>query len=338
MTPSYDLDVVVTRGEAAESVHRVAAAVVANDRLVGVARDPSLQAYWRSCAKPFQIMPFLESGDFDALEWGVDQLALACASHGGEPEHVALAERMLYDLGLEEGDLACGVAEPLAPRGVRILRECGSRPTRLHNNCSGKHAAMLGRAHAAGWPTAGYQRLSHPVQRSIVETVEHWTGVPRDALRIAVDGCGAPVFGMSLEAMARGFARLADATRRGDEIPRRIVEAMQANPFLVGGTDRFDTILMEEAPHILCKIGAEGVHCVAVPEQGIGIAIKVEDGAARAQYPALLALLQHLGALPESLPPRLAELARRPVRDSRHETVGVVALRTALPTSVGATI
>ena len=330
MTPSYDLDVVVTRGDAAESVHRVAAAVVQDDRLVGAARDVALEAYWRSCAKPFQIMPFLESGDFDALEWGVDQLALSCASHGGEPEHVALAERMLYDLGLEEGDLACGVTDPLAPRGVRILRECGSRPTRLHNNCSGKHAAMLGRAHAAGWPTAGYQRLTHPVQRSIVETMEKWTGAPAESFLIAIDGCGVPVFGTSLETMARAFSRLAAATQRGDEIPHRIVEAMQSNPFLVGGTDRFDTILMEEAPHILCKIGAEGVHAVAVPEQGLGIALKVEDGAARAQYPALLALLQQVGALPETLPPRLAELAQRPVRDSRHEVVGTVAVRSAL--------
>lgn len=334
MTPSYDLDVVVTRGDAVESVHRVAAAVVRDDRLIGTARDPEWPAYWRSCAKPFQVVPFLASGDLDALGWGVDQLALSCASHGGEPEHVALAERMLYDLGLEEGDLACGVTEPLAPRGVRILRECGSRPTRLHNNCSGKHAAMLGRAHAAGWPTAGYQRVSHPVQRSIVETMEQWTGVPRDSMQIAVDGCGVPVFGTSLEAMARAFARLAAATRRGDEIPRRIVEAMQAQPFLVGGTDRFDTILMEEAPHVLCKIGAEGVHAVALPEQGIGIALKVEDGAARAQYPALLALLQQLGALPESLAPRLAELAQRPVRDSRHETVGMIGLRTTVHATI----
>lgn len=330
MTPSYDLDVVVTRGEAAESVHRVSAAIVEGDRLVGSARDAELETYWRSCAKPFQIMPFLASGDFDTLAWGVDQLALACASHGGEPEHVALAERMLYDLGLEEGDLACGVTEPLAPRGVRILRECGSRPTRLHNNCSGKHAAMLARAHAAGWPTAGYQRLTHPVQQSIVATMEEWTGLPADAIRVAVDGCGVPVFGTPLQVMARAFARLAAATRRGDEIPRRIVDAMRSNPFLVGGTDRFDTILMEEAPHILCKIGAEGVHCVALPEQGIGIALKVEDGAPRAQYPSLLALLQQVGALPQSLPPRLAELAQRPVRDSRNEVVGTIAPRAVL--------
>ncbi|HEV2641928.1 MAG TPA: asparaginase [Candidatus Elarobacter sp.] len=324
---SYDLDVVVTRGDAVESVHRVSAAVVQDDTLVGAARHPDVRAFWRSCAKPFQLIPFLEAGELDSLGWGPDEIALACASHGGEPEHVAIAERMLADLGLEEGDLVCGVAEPLAARGVRILRESGARPTRLHNNCSGKHAAMLARATTSGWPTAGYHRLDHPVQHAILAEVERWTGVSRAQMNLAVDGCGVIVFGMPLDAMARAYARLAGAVREGARGPRRIVDAMVANPFLVGGTDRFDTVLMEEAPGILCKIGAEGVHSLAVIESGLGIAVKVEDGSARAQYPAVLGLLQRLGALPAQLPPRLAEFSRKAVRDTRHEVVGEVRLR-----------
>ena len=321
---SYDIDVVVTRGPAIESIHRVSAAVVARDALVGYARDPEREAFWRSCAKPFQLMPFLRSGDLDELGWGADEIALACASHGGEPEHVAIVERMLSDLGLEEGDLACGAADPLTQRGQRLLRESGGRPTRLHNNCSGKHAAMLARAQGANWPTAGYYHLDHPVQQSIVQEIERWSGVVSSNMKIATDGCGVPVFGLSLEAMARAFARLAAAIRDGEEIPRRVGDAMLANPFLVGGTDRFDTVLMEEAPGILCKIGAEGVHSAAIISSGLGIALKVEDGASRAQYPALLALLQRLGALPDPLPQRLAELARKPVRDTRHEVVGEI--------------
>jgi len=305
----------------------VSAAVVARDVLVGYARNPEHEAYWRSCAKPFQLMPFMRSDGLDELGWGADEIALACASHGGEPEHVAIAERMLTDIGLEEGDLACGVAEPLAQRGQRLLRESGARPTRLHNNCSGKHAAMLARAQGAGWSTEGYDQLSHPVQQSIVQSIEEWTGVPESGMHIARDGCGVPVFGLNLEAMARAFARLGAAIHAGDEIPRRIGDAMMANPFLVGGTDRFDTVLMEEAPGILCKIGAEGVHSAAIIGTGVGVAIKVEDGASRAQYPALLALLQQLGALPDPLPLRLAELARKPVRDTRHETVGEIVVR-----------
>ena len=324
---SYDIDVVVTRGSAAESIHRVSAAVVAGDTLIGYAGNPGLESYWRSCAKPFQLMPFMGSGHLDELGWGEDEIALACASHGGEPEHVAIAERMLSDLGLEEGDLACGAAEPLSQRGQRLLRESGGRTTRLHNNCSGKHAAMLACAQTAGWPTAGYDHLDHPVQQAIVQSIEDWTGTSRSHIRIARDGCGVPVFGISLEAMARAFARFAAAIDNGDDVPARIGNSMICNPFLVGGTDRFDTLVMSEAPGVVCKIGAEGVHSAAIVSDGIGIALKVEDGASRAQYPALLALLQHLGALPDPLPQRLAEIARKPVRDTRHEVVGEIVVR-----------
>src|SRR5688500_5391541 len=168
----FDLDVVVTRGSGIESRHRVHAAVVDEDgRLAGVARDPATVTMWRSCAKPFQVMPLIACGGFDEIGWGDDELALACASHGGEPEHVAIAESMLRDLGLEEGDLACGPHDPLSPRGARVVRELGDRPSRLHNNCSGKHAAMLARAHTAGWPTHGYEREEHQVQRSALEMV-----------------------------------------------------------------------------------------------------------------------------------------------------------------------
>ena len=167
---TLELDVVATRGSEIESHHSVHAAVIADDdSLVAGARDTSIVSSWRSCAKPFQVMPFLEAGGFDELRWGDDQLALACASHGGEPEHVALAQAMLADVGLEEGDLACGPHDPISPRGLKLLRESGARLSRLHNNCSGKHAAMLARAHTAGWPTYGYERRDHPVQRCCLQ-------------------------------------------------------------------------------------------------------------------------------------------------------------------------
>lgn len=323
---TFDLDIAVTRGGATESVHRVHAAVVdARGSMVANARDPQLATFWRSCAKPFQVMPFVEAGGMEAVRWGDDELAMACASHGGEPEHVALAESMLRDIGLEEGDLACGPHEPLASRGARLLRESGERPTRLHNNCSGKHAAMLARAKVAGWECEGYERPAHPVQRGCTESVATWTGVPEAKLRCATDGCGVVVYGMTLEAMALAYARLAAACERGDEVPQRIVHAIASRPFLLGGTDRFDSIVAEETDgRIVAKIGAEGVHCVAVLDAGIGLVVKVEDGSMRAQYPAVLRLLQLIGALPDELPPRLAEQMVRPVRNSRGETVGCV--------------
>lgn len=320
------LDVVVTRGGMVESQHRVHAAVVnAAGTTIGSAREPLAVTHWRSCAKPFQVIPLLASGGFDSLGWGDDALALACASHGGEPEHVAIASQMLGSLGLEEGDLACGPHDPLSGRGQKILRERCERPTRLHNNCSGKHAAMIGRAASAGWPIRDYERIDHPVQQSCLAEVARWSGSNPGEIGVAVDGCGVPVFVLDLESMARAYARLGDAARRSHEVPSRILHAMQTRPFLVGGSDRFDSALIEATEgRVIAKIGAEGVHSATIVEEGIGIAVKVEDGAQRAQFPALLAALQHFGALPAELPPRLAEFAVRPLRNTRGEIVGEV--------------
>ncbi len=323
---SHDLDVIVTRGSAVESYHRVHAAVVGEgDKLLGEAGDPRAVTFWRSAAKPFQILPCIASGGFDAAGWGDEELAIACGSHGGEPEHVAIVEKMLADLGLEEGDLACGPQEPLAPRGAKILRESGIRTKRTHNNCSGKHTAMLGLARHSGWPIESYERIEHQVQQSILNHVALWADMRPAQLELAVDGCGVVVFGLPLDRMAGAYSRLAVATRRGEEIATRVVGAMVRHPFLVGGTDRFDSVLMEETGgRVLSKVGAEGVHSAAVADRGIGIALKVEDGSCRAQYPALLHLLQELGELPQPLPQRLADILRRPVRNSRGEQVGIV--------------
>jgi len=323
---SYHLDVVVTRGAGVESRHRVHAAVWdVSSGLVASARDPFLVTAWRSCAKPFQVLPFLETGGFDELVWGDDELALACASHGGEPEHVAIAQHMLESIGLEEGDLACGPHEPLSRRGAKIVRDAGHAPTRLHNNCSGKHAAMLARSHVSGWSTHGYERDGHPVQLAALESVARWSGVPADKVERAVDGCGVVVFGLPLAHMARAYAMLAASATRGDELPARIARAIRTRPLMFGGTDRFDSVLVEEtAGRVIAKIGAEGVHSAAVLERGLGVVVKVEDGSSRAQFPALLRLLQMHGALTDPLPARLQDFARTRVRNTRGEVVGEV--------------
>ena len=332
MIKAYELDVAVSRGEGTESEHRVHAAVVGEgDELLGAARDGHAFTFWRSCAKPFQIIPFLASGGFDALGWDETQLAVSCASHGGEPEHVALVERMLHDIGLEEGDLGCGPHEPSSQRGAKVLRESGGRPTRLHNNCSGKHTAMMALARHKGWPTQGYERQDHHVQRVILHEIALWTEIPCSKIVQAVDGCGVIVFGMTLERMARAYSRFAVAAARGEEFPRRVVDAMSNNAFLVGGTDRFDSALIAETGgRVVSKVGAEGVHCALLTERGIGVAVKVEDGAQRAQVPALLRILQELDAVPSPLTPRLAEWMRRPVKNTRGECVGEVVMRADL--------
>ena len=326
---THDLDVAVLRGEFPESEHRVHAAIVGEgDELVGAAHDPHSFTYWRSCAKPFQVIPFLASGGFDALGWGEEQLAVSCASHGGEPEHVAIVERMLHDIGLEEGDLACGPHDPLSQRGAKFIRESGNRPSRIHNNCSAKHSAMLALARKKGWPTRGYERRDHNVQRTILHEISLWTDVPCGKIAQAVDGCGVVVFGMTLERMARAYSRFGIAAERGEEFPRRVIGAMSQNPFLIGGTDRFDTaVIAETKGRVITKVGAEGVHCAFVPARGLGIALKVEDGAQRAQVPALLRLLQEIDELPDPLPARLHEWMHKPVKNTRGECVGEIALK-----------
>ena len=329
MIKTYELDVAVTRGDGVESEHRVNAAVVGEgDQLLGTARDPQSFTYWRSCAKPFQVLPFLSSGAFDELGWGDEQLAVSCASHGGEPEHVALVEQMLRDIGLEEGDLACGPHEPSSQRGAKAVRDSGDRPTRVHNNCSGKHTAMMALARQKHWPTQGYERREHNVQRGILHEIALWADVPCGKIVQAVDGCGVVVFGMTLERMARAYSRFAVAATRGEEHPARVLTAMSNHPFLVGGTDRIDSaIIYETQGRVVSKVGAEGVHCAFIADRGIGVAIKVEDGAQRAQVPALLRLLQELDALPDPLPPKLAEWMRKPVKNTRGECVGEVMMR-----------
>jgi L-asparaginase II len=322
----YELDVVAMRGDIVESRHRVHAAVMdAQGELRGSAGDPAQFTICRSCAKPLQVMGFVESGHFDSVRWGDEELALACASHGGEPEHVELARAMLASVGFEEGDLVCGPHDPLSKRGVRALQQSGEAPTRLHNNCSGKHAAMLAHTRSAGWPTLGYESPCHPVQQSALDQVARWSGVSTSEIQLSVDGCGVVAFALPLRGMALAFARLGAAARSGEEVPARVVRSMMNNPFLVGGTDRFDTVLMEESKGtLLSKVGAEGVHVVAIPDAGLGVAVKVEDGSSRAQYPAVLWLLQRLGALPEELSPRLASFAKTPIVNTRGAQVGVV--------------
>jgi L-asparaginase II len=322
------VDVLVTRGALVEARHRVHAAVVGADgALLASARDPWSRVWWRSCAKPFQVMPLLRSGGLDAAGWGLEELALACASHGGEPEHVALASRMLSSLGLSADDLACGPHEPLAARGARIGREHGTRWTRLHNNCSGKHSAMLARALQHQVPTRGYHEAAHRVQQECLDAVSAWAALPTEAIEVSADGCGVSVFALPLAHMAWAYARLAWAARQGDAAGARVVEAMTSRPFLVGGTDRFDTVLMEATGgNVLCKIGAEGVHTFVLVDRAIGFALKVEDGAARAQYPAVLALLAAFGGLPDPLPEALALFGQRSVTNTRGEVVGRIAV------------
>jgi L-asparaginase II len=314
----------VGRGDVVESRHRVSIAVMhASAGFVAGAGDPELVVYARSAIKPIQALPLVADRVAARYNLGGAELAVACASHSGEPVHVQTVAGFLERLGLTEDSLACGPQRPMGATAAEALREAGIEPGRLHNNCSGKHAGMLALALAHGWPTHGYHEPSHPVQRRMASELAQWSGVPERSFGVGVDGCGVATFALPLRSLATAFARLAAAARSGADGPATILEAMAAHPELVGGTGRLCTaVIRVTSGRVLVKVGAEGVYCVCVPARGLGIALKVEDGGRRALAPALLAVLEQLGLLSEAESTLLAAHARPVIRNTRGEEVG----------------
>lgn len=298
------------RGTVVESRHRVSIAIVASDgALVARSGDPDLVTFWRSAAKPFQAIPLIAEGAADALGVSEEELALACASHNGEPRHVEVARRFLDRSGSTERDLVCGGHPSLSESVARAMAERGEEPTKAHSNCSGKHAGMLAVARFREWDKTGYAKPEHPVQRRCLAEVAAWTGLRESEISLATDGCGVPSFALPLRAMAFAYARLAAVAAGGEPAvsngtaaaARRILEAVRAHPFLIAGTGRLDTELLEASGgQIVAKVGAEGVYSASLPEQRLGVALKVEDGDMRCVAPALLAVLDQLapGAAP----------------------------------------
>lgn len=318
----------VWRGGRIESRHRVRAAVVdvAGRTPLGLG-DLDEPVFPRSAVKPFQALALVESGAADAFGVTEEELALACASHGGELRHVTLVEAWLARLGLDETALACGPHGPTNAQAAADLARSGGAPRRVHNNCSGKHTGMLAAALQLGAPTRGYEHPEHPVQRHVQAALRQLAGV--DELPIpGIDGCSLPNHPLPLAALGRAAARLADpsgleASRAG--ALERIARAMRAHPFMVAGSGRCCTLLMETVPDLIAKTGAEGVYLGAWRARGLGIVVKAEDGAARAAEVAFLALLEHLGALPKAALPSLDRFRRPRLRNYAGLEVGHLA-------------
>lgn len=320
----------VLRGERVESVHEVDLAVVGREGEVEVADgDVATPVFARSAIKAFQAMPLIEDGVVERFGLTEEELALCCASHSGEPRHVGLAASILEKVGLDADALACGPHEPFDNAASRALREAGQAPGRLHNNCSGKHAGMLALARARGWPTDGYHRADHPVQRRMRDEVCRWAGVDPGDVWTGVDGCGVVTFAIPLTGLARAFARLASA--EPGSAAARIADAMAAHPFLVAGTGRLCTRVMEVTRgRVLAKVGAEGVYGAASRERGVGIALKARDGARRAAEAALVGVLEALGLLRPEEAAALEAWSRQPLTNTRGERVGEVRAAVAL--------
>ncbi|SFP74883.1 asparaginase [Amycolatopsis arida] len=281
----------VVRSGFVESVHHGALVITAPDGSVRFAAgDVDSPVYPRSSNKPLQALGMLRAG----LEIDDADLALACASHNGEPGHVDRALVLLSRHGLAEADLLCPPDYPLHEESrLRAVRHWPDR-RRAAMNCSGKHAAMLATCRQRRWACEDYIDPKHELQRVIAETVVERTGEPIAAT--GVDGCAAPLFAYSLTGLARAFGRLVGAE---DGPERRVADAMRAHPWLVAGTGREDTLLMLTVDGLLVKGGAEGVHAMALPD-GTAVALKVSDGAARPRSTLLVTVLERLGALPDN--------------------------------------
>ncbi|MEW6634165.1 MAG: asparaginase [Pseudomonadota bacterium] len=317
----------VTRGAMVESAHRGAISVFdADGKAVWEIGDTARPVFPRSAVKAIQALPLVESGAADAYGFGNRELALACASHSGEPEHVELATAMLAKAGLDKEALECGAHWPSNHDATIALARAGGSPNALHNNCSGKHSGFLCTCVHSGIPHGGYVKAGHPFQEMVRDAMQSVTGAAHDVDHCGTDGCSIPTYAVPLKSFALGFARMATGRGFAPERARaakRLLSACMAEPFLVAGTGKADVALMQAAPgRIFVKTGAEGVYCAALPELGLGIALKCDDGAGRAAEVMIAAVLAKLLRADEALAAELTELAHPPVESRVGAKVG----------------
>lgn len=325
----------VLRGAVVESGHRGAVAVVdADGKTVFDVGNTAHPVFPRSAVKAIQALPLIESGAADAYGFGNRELALACSSHSGEPEHVELAAAMLAKAGLDGSALECGSHWPSNHHATIQLARAGGEPNPLHNNCSGKHAGFICTCCHSGFDHRGYVAASHRMQEMIKDAMEAVTGAAHSASHCGTDGCSIPTYAVPLRSFAAGFAKMATGnglTPERAKAAKRLVDACMAEPFLVAGTDRIDTRLMLAAPgRIFVKVGAEGVFCAALPELGLGIALKCDDGAERAAGVMIAAVLAKLLHADAELAVKLVEFANPPVESRLGARVGLLRPTAAL--------
>ena len=323
------------RGTLTESRHRGAVAVVdAAGAVVLALGDVERPVYPRSAVKALQALVLMESGAAERFGLGDEELALACASHGGEPAHVATASHMLARAGLDGSALECGAHWPIHQPSVQALARSGAAASALHNNCSGKHAGFLCAACAMGVPPEGYVTASHPVQREVHATLEALTGCRIGEEQRATDNCSVPTWAIPLSGLAWAFARFAtgqDLAPTRANAAARLRAACAAAPWHVAGTGRFCSEIMGRfRTRVFVKTGAEGVFCGALPEQGLGFAIKCDDGAGRAAEVVTAAMIARFLPLDPAEQDFLGNFLRPTLRNWKGFSVGALVPTEAL--------
>jgi L-asparaginase II len=323
----------VRRGAQVESRHPVVATIVDGDgKALASWGDPQAWIFPRSSNKAIQALPLVESGAADAFSLSQSELSMACASHGGETRHTETAAAWLARIGRKPEDLECGAHWPYHEDTARQIARDGKAPTNLHNNCSGKHCGMVSVATHLGEDVRGYVMPDHPVQRRVTAAIEDVCGVKIPADQFATDGCSMPTMAIPLHNLAWGFARFATGTGLAPERTRaakRLAAAVAAEPFFVAGSGRFCTAVMQAGKgRFIAKTGAEGIYTAASAELGLGIALKVLDGTARAAQTALGGLLEHLKLLDEYGREQIRPLVEQPLNNWRGINVGSIGLPT----------
>jgi L-asparaginase II len=319
----------VHRGDVLESEHVGSIAVVnAAGELLAYCGDIRRDVFTRSSLKPFQAAPFVASGGLEKFGWGLRQLALMCASHSGETQHISLARSMLADCGLDHRHLLCGCQVPIAYTQAARLPRADEVFSELHHNCSGKHSGFLAACLQSGEPIENYVALEHPLQRRIRESLAQ--ALRRDSpFQLGVDGCAAPNLAMPLPQLAQLFAVMSAKRSPGSfaeiygDAAQQCFQAMTRYPDLVAGSDRSDLVLMQiGAGDWVCKAGAEAVQAIGIRSRGLGIAIKIADGNARAMPWIVVEIFRQLGIGDSHQRQQLQELVARPIRNVRGDAVG----------------
>jgi len=324
------------RGETTESIHRGHLIVIdgVGEVLYEIGK-PETVTYWRSAAKAFQAIPFLTSGAADAFNFSEKEIALSCASHSGEPFHTELVQKMLEKSASTEADLLCGAHPPFFEQTAEAMIKADEKPTQLHNNCSGKHSAMIAFAKHIGADLKTYLSLENPVQKSIIETVSLFTEIPEAEIKMGIDGCSATNFAVPVSAMAKAFAKLVNPPEEFDmglkDACARIVAAMTNYPEFIGGSVRLDTKIMQALKgKIICKVGAEGVWCAGILpcakwEKGLAISLKIEDGDdGRARPAVAVELLRQLEIMDQAAEKVLGEFSPGVLKNRKDIEVGKV--------------
>ena len=321
----------VLRGKTVESIHRGSIVVVNGaGEILHAVGNPDIEICMRSCAKPLQAIPVITSGAAVAFKFTDQELSLFCGSVSGQEFHVATVHSVLQKIGLTEDALLCGVHPPSHRPTAKDLQRQGIKFGPVHNNCAGKHVAMLALCKYHGWPTENYVSLEHPVQQLILSTIAAMTSLPHERIHAAVDGCGVPVFFVPLQNLARAYARLAEpyhleqANRSSTQ--RAIVQLMNAArdyPEMIAGDERLCTDIMRAAGNsVFAKTGAEGGYALTFFGQGLGAAVKIEDGSARALGPVIIELLHQLGILTSAKFKTLEKYHHPVILNHRREQVG----------------